>query len=555
MGSQKTRCFRAIGGGMLWFFLGGFLCSLISMVCLFKLNTWVIQWTFMSLSYVDFSAVFIMDLYSLLFFFVVILISSIIYIYSQYYMDRDKRVMSFLFLLSLFVLSMVFLIFSPSLIFLLLGWDGLGITSYLLVVYYLNYRSSVAGILTFLVNRFGDVFFFLRISSFYFLLDWNYYEHKYRYWFLSLVLCVTFITKSAQIPFSSWLPAAMAAPTPVSSLVHSSTLVTAGVYLLIRFRVLMGGILFWLSVLSIFTIIMAGVMANLDYDLKKIVAFSTLRQLGFIVSSWGCGLVLYAFFHLLTHALFKASLFMCSGVVIHSLDNRQDFRNSYSFYSVAPFLTVRFLVCLLCLCGFPFSSGFFSKDMVLDGGLFSFFFFFFFLVGVVLTFSYSIRFGVYLYRVRLNFRAKLFSVSEAIYYILGPVWVLVMFALVAGAVWSERVIGLCRLVIVRSGWKLFYWLVFRVVVVLRYYFMKEYFCYFRKYIFRHIWFIFELYSTRLFKACFRYRANVVQKIDQGWMEKCGPSGILQVFYTTSYIFLGQYVFFFLSVLLFFFWVI
>lgn len=547
--------FKAIGGGILWFFLRAFLCSLVSLMCLFKLNIWIVQWTFMSLLSVDFSVVFIVDFYSVLFFFVVILISSIIYLYSQYYIDGDKRILRFLFLLTLFVLSIVFLIFSPRLVFLLVGWDGLGITSYLLVVYYLNYRSSVAGILTFLVNRFGDVFFFLSMSSFYLLLDWNFYEHKYAYCLVSFFLCITFITKRAQIPFSSWLPAAMAAPTPVSSLVHSSTLVTAGVYLLIRFRRLIGGVLLWLRVLSILTIIIAGVIANLDYDLKKIVAFSTLRQLGFIVSSWGCGLTLYAFFHLLTHALFKASLFMCSGVVIHRLDNRQDFRNSYSFYSVAPFLTIRFLVCLLCLCGFPFSSGFFSKDIVLDGRLFSFFFFFFFLVGVVLTFSYSIRFGVYLYRVRLNFRVKIFTVTDSVYFILGPVWVLVGFALTAGAFWADRAINLCGLVITRAGWKFFYWLVFCGVVYLRGAFIREYFCYYRKYMLSHMWFMFELYSTRLFKGWLRYRMRVVQMVDQGWIEKWGPSGVIQVIYGISYVFLGQYVFFFLSIVLFFFWVI
>jgi NADH-ubiquinone oxidoreductase chain 5 len=192
------------------------------------------------------------------------------------------------------------------------------------------------------------------------------------------------------------LPAAMSAPTPVSSLVHSSTLVTAGVYLLVRFSSILTNSCVWLFLLGVFTILIAGIIANVDIDLKKVVAFSTLRQLGFIVSSYCCSLIIFCFFHLLTHALFKASLFMCSGVIIHSRDNRQDYRNRYNYSLSSRVLKISILICLLCLCGIPFTSGFFSKDLILDGGTISMFIFFFFFLGVILTFVYSLRFCFFL---------------------------------------------------------------------------------------------------------------------------------------------------------------
>jgi len=297
-------------------------------------------------------------------------------------MDDDKHQKGFSILLFIFVLSIFFLIFSPNMFSLLLGWDGLGLVSYLLVVYYIRFSSSTAGIITFLVNRVGDVFFLLSISLIASTLSWDFLSLKDYTILLRTMIVITFITKRAQVPFSSWLPAAMAAPTPVSSLVHSSTLVTAGIFLLIRFNITVKFSFRWLLSISLITILMAGLMANYEWDIKKLIAYSTLSQLGFMVISLSGQLVFFTFFHLLCHALFKASLFIVSGVIIHNLDSSQDFRNRTSFLKSAPLLGVSVLVCLLCLCGFPFLSGFFSKDLILDGISNNFFFFFFFLIYV-----------------------------------------------------------------------------------------------------------------------------------------------------------------------------
>lgn len=176
------------------------------------------------------------------------------------------------------------------------------------------------------------------------------------------------ITKSAQIPFSAWLPAAIAAPTPVSALVHSSTLVTAGVYLLIRFNNLIR-VLFISKVLLLLgglTIFIAGLGANFEYDLKKIIALSTLRQLGLIIRILSMGAASLAFFHLLTHALFKALLFICAGAIIHNIKNFQDIRYMGALIFQMPLTIINFNAANMALCGVPFLSGFYSKDLILE---------------------------------------------------------------------------------------------------------------------------------------------------------------------------------------------
>lgn len=185
--------------------------------------------------------------------------------------------------------------------------------------------------------------------------------------FISYLVVVAAITKRAQIPFSSWLPAAIAAPTPVSSLVHSSTLVTAGVYLLIRFNSLLSlNLIIVLLFLGSITIFIAGLGANFEFDLKKIIALSTLSQLGLMIRILSLGEFNLAFFHLLTHALFKATLFICAGCIIHNLNNCQDIRYIGGLIIHMPLTCCFFNISNLSLCGVPFLSGFYSKDLILE---------------------------------------------------------------------------------------------------------------------------------------------------------------------------------------------
>nr|UGS80548.1 NADH dehydrogenase subunit 5 [Waoraniella jarlinsoni] len=302
----------------------------------------------------------------------VFLISFSVVVYSMSYMSDEKYMSMFIFLVFCFVVSMALLIISPNLISLLLGWDGLGLTSYCLVIYYQNMKSYNAGMITAMSNRIGDVMILLSIAwmlnfgSWNYLFYFNYEEVLFK--LIGVLIMIAAMTKSAQIPFSSWLPAAMAAPTPVSALVHSSTLVTAGVYLLIRFNKIFENyyIQLFMLIISVLTMFMSGLGAVFETDLKKIIALSTLSQLGLMISTLSIGLYNYSFFHLLTHALFKSLLFMCAGYIIHNMKDCQDIRFMGCIFNQSFLLSVNFNISNLSLCGMPFLAGFYSKDLILE---------------------------------------------------------------------------------------------------------------------------------------------------------------------------------------------
>nr|YP_010758572.1 NADH dehydrogenase subunit 5 [Anatolica potanini]WEW65002.1 NADH dehydrogenase subunit 5 [Anatolica potanini] len=345
------------------------------------------------------------DWMSMLFMSFVLFISGMVIYYSREYMEGDLNLNRFIMLVVMFVLSMMLLIISPNLISILLGWDGLGLVSYCLVIYYQNVKSYNAGMLTALSNRIGDVALLMAIAWMLNYGSWNYIFYleelkgdTYMEIITYLVLLAA-MTKSAQIPFSSWLPAAMAAPTPVSSLVHSSTLVTAGVYLLIRFNYAFGSTLtYFLLFISSMTMFMSGLGASFEFDLKKIIALSTLSQLGLMMSILALGSYKLAFFHLLTHALFKALLFMCAGNVIHNLGNFQDIRYMGGLIKLMPLTCAYLNISNLSLCGLPFLSGFYSKDLIVEimsMGYLNFYIYFIFYVSVGLTVCYSFRLVYY----------------------------------------------------------------------------------------------------------------------------------------------------------------
>nr|AFQ62126.1 NADH dehydrogenase subunit 5 [Trinodes hirtus] len=366
----------------------------------------IFEWVFFMLNSCNVSMLILFDWVSLLFLGFVFFISSMVIYYSDGYMEGDLNLNRFVTLIMLFVISMMFLIVSPNLISILLGWDGLGLVSYGLVIYYQNVKSGSAGMLTALSNRVGDVAILISISWMFNYGDWSFYFwidcffNDYYMKVISCLIVLASLTKSAQIPFSAWLPAAMAAPTPVSALVHSSTLVTAGVYLLIRFNECFSlNLKFLLLFISIFTMFMAGLGANLEFDLKKIIALSTLSQLGLMISVLALGGWDLCFFHLLTHALFKALLFMCGGLLIHNLGGCQDIRFMGGMLISFPMTCSLFLVSNLSLCGLPFFSGFYSKDLMMEICSMSFIGFvvcIFFFISIGLTVSYTFRLIYYL---------------------------------------------------------------------------------------------------------------------------------------------------------------
>nr|YP_010587751.1 NADH dehydrogenase subunit 5 [Smittia aterrima]WAB46360.1 NADH dehydrogenase subunit 5 [Smittia aterrima] len=374
----------------------------------FMLNDLVyfIEWELLMIQSSMIVMTFLFDWMSFLFMSFVLFISSLVIFYSKEYMGDDLNMNRFIYLVVLFVFSMMMLIISPNLISILLGWDGLGLVSYCLVIYFQNVKSYNAGMLTALSNRVGDVTLLLAIAWMLNYGSWNYIfyielmKNDLTMYLIGVFVILAAMTKSAQIPFSSWLPAAMAAPTPVSALVHSSTLVTAGVYLLVRFNILFVDTFLSKLLLLIggLTMFMAGMSANFEFDLKKIIALSTLSQLGLMMSIIAMGFPKLAFFHLLTHALFKALLFMCAGSIIHGMKNSQDIRDMGALSLFMPFSTICLNIANLALCGMPFLAGFYSKDLILEivllsnMNVFSFFLYFF---STGLTVCYSFRLTYY----------------------------------------------------------------------------------------------------------------------------------------------------------------
>lgn len=362
----------------------------------------ILEWLIYSINSINLEIFLFFDWISLVFVRVVILISSMVMIYRVYYIYGDLNITRFYLLVFMFIVSMILIIVRPNLVRILFGWDGLGLVSYCLVIYYQNQSSYNSGIITVLSNRVGDVGLLISIGLLFSCGRWNMYLLRGDNFLIILLIFLASITKRAQIPFSYWLPQAMAAPTPVSSLVHSSTLVTAGVYLIIRFNfhICDSGVNYVLIILSMLTRLIAGTIANFEYDLKKIIALSTLSQLGLIIVILGVGLIDLAFYHLVIHALFKSLLFLCSGIIIHQMLNSQDIRFYGRLNEFIPLVIIRFYIARLSLCGAPFLAGFYSKDLLVEAfnlSKINLFIIIMIILSLVITVRYTFRLFYYVF--------------------------------------------------------------------------------------------------------------------------------------------------------------
>lgn len=390
---------------------------IISLVFLYLKISLLIEWVFIFINSMNIEFIIYLDWISLMFLSLVLTISRFVITYRLKYIEGDKYIDRFFILLMIFVLRILFLIVCPNIIGLLLGWDGLGLISYCLVIYYQNTKSFNSGIITVLLNRVGDVGILIIISLLVILGSWNLIFYEIEFFLLSLLILIRAFTKRAQLPFSVWLPLAMAAPTPVSSLVHSSTLVTAGVYLLIRYNYFLidNNIIELILFISRRTIFISGLMANFECDLKKIIALSTLRQLGLIIRILSLGKVDLGFLHLVIHALFKSLLFICRGILIHQINNNQDIRFIGRLIRYYPFVSVVFYISLLSLCGFPFFSGYYSKDLIIEIFLIrkiNLFSLFILLIATLFTVSYRVRLVILVFFNYINKRNYFILVRE-----------------------------------------------------------------------------------------------------------------------------------------------
>lgn len=378
-----------------------------------KINFFFLEWDFLS-----FKVNFFFN--RVLFSFILILVTFSVLIFRTYYLDSEIDFNYYYFILLIFVGSIFFLNYRNNIFSILVSWDILGISRFFLVLFYNNWDRCRGSINTALTNRFGDFFLFLffRLCIF---SSYNFLRFSYFSFYILLLLILTSFTKSAQFPFRRWLPKAMRAPTPVSSLVHRRTLVTAGLILLINFNFLLKNLnfLFFIFLIGILTIFFSSITALLEEDLKKVVALRTLSQIGFSITTLGLGFLFISFFHLVSHALFKRCLFIQVGYIIHCSLGQQDGRNYINNGNLPNFIQIQILVTLFCLCGLIFSRGSVRKDLILELFYFNNFIFFcsiLFFISIFLTFGYSYRLWKRLF-VRFNRTINHFRSSIYINYL------------------------------------------------------------------------------------------------------------------------------------------
>ena len=493
------------------------------------LNEMLIEWEIITINSSPIILIFIIDNISIFFIFLVSLISGRVIIFRTSYIIREKFFSRFIILVLFFILSIFLLILRPNLIRLLLGWDGLGVTSYLLVIFYQRNKSYNAGILTAITNRLGDVGLLISISLILYLGNWSYIYIDSFSGVLSNILIYLIIisacTKRAQIPFSAWLPAAIAAPTPVSALVHSSTLVTAGVYLLIRMNLIIIEInmSYLLLILGIMTIIIAGLTAMLEIDIKKIIALSTLRQLGIMMLILGMGNPILSFFHLLSHAFFKAILFICAGIVIHNIKDYQDIRKMGIGYSNINFCVSIILIANISLCGLPFLSGFYSKDLIIEILIIkgkNFFFFIFIILGTILTVMYSCRLR---FLISLNFlkTEALYYISERSNFMISGMLFLLPFSIMGGMIILWNMINLSKLIFLPVWMKLIVpcIIIFSVVIFYNIFInIKGYYNSIYMWFLGNIWFIPMAGNVSLTKIGLSFSRSFFKAIETTWSE-------------------------------------
>uniref|UniRef100_UPI003001E0C9 NADH dehydrogenase subunit 5 n=1 Tax=Parotis amboinalis TaxID=3112168 RepID=UPI003001E0C9 len=527
-----------------------FMLSMLNffMMIYFIMNNMVIflEWELISFSSMSIVMSILLDWMSLLFMMFVLLISSVVIFYSKSYMSSELNLNRFIVLVLLFVFSMILLIISPNIISILLGWDGLGLVSYCLVIYYQNIKSYNAGMLTALSNRIGDVFILMVISwmmnygSWNYLFYLNFMKNDYAMFMISSMIIIAAMTKSAQIPFSSWLPAAMAAPTPVSALVHSSTLVTAGVYLLIRFNLLLVDMMFMkiLMLLSGLTMFMAGISANYEFDLKKIIALSTLSQLGLMMSILSMGLPDLAFFHLLTHAMFKALLFMCAGVIIHMMMDIQDIRFMGGISNFIPLTALCMNISNMALCGIPFLAGFYSKDLILEMVSLSnlnFFIFLLYYISTGLTMFYSFRLMMYLMINNFNL-LSVYNLYDEDFTMLKSMLVLLFMSIISGSLLMWMIFPYPYMIYLPLNLKMMVIYVSVMGVIMGYLISNMNIYSINKFLFSYemssflamMWFMPNLSTYGLNYYFLNVGQAMMKNIDMGWSEMYSGQGMFNI---------------------------
>ena len=441
--------------------------ALSNSICHFKLFTW-----FQS-GILNVTWGFLFDTLSSVMLLVVLIISSLVHLYSVNYMWSDPHIIRFMSYLSLFTLFMLILVTADNFVQMFVGWEGVGLVSYLLInFWYTRVEANKSSIKAILVNRIGDFtiliaflfIFFLFLSLDYMIVfstSFYFFDNNLIFNILNLNIdCLSIICffiffgavgKSAQLGLHTWLPDAMEGPTPVSALIHAATMVTAGVFIILRCSPLFEYTFYILSFICFlggFTAFFASTIGLFQNDLKKVIAYSTCSQLGYMV--FICGLSGYqvSLFHLFNHAFFKALLFLSAGAVIHGLSDEQDMRKMGSLVYFMPFCYIMFLIGSLSLMGFPFLTGFYSKDIILELAFsgYTFHSFFVFWIGVISAFFtsfYSIRLICFTFLIKYNgFKKSIENSHDASFIMIFVLLILSFCSIFFGFLFKDLFLGL-----------------------------------------------------------------------------------------------------------------
>ena len=441
-----------------------FICAVISLVLSFPIfsgsaaSFYVSLWDWMQLqgheSTLLISFALTVDKLSAVMISVVCGVGFLIHLYAAYYMREDDSFVRFMAYLNLFIVAMLFLVLADNLILLYLGWEGVGLCSFLLIgFWYKEEKNAQAARKAFIITRIGDTSMVLGLLLLFSAIgelqfsridvavqqQWVIGEET-AFW-VAVLLLGGAVGKSAQLPLHTWLPDAMAGPTPVSALIHAATMVTAGVYLIARTQsifLLAPEVMTWVAWCGALTLLLAGVTALAQTDLKRILAYSTMSQIGYMMLALGAGAWSAGVFHLMTHAFFKALLFLTAGSIIYALHHEQDVFKMGGLLRKLPVESALFVVGLICLIALPGTSGFFSKEFII-GHLWSSttagpLFWWLAILGALLTSLYSCRLFFLVFLGQSRFSNQIHPLSGRL--ALGALVFLAILSLVGG-IWQD----------------------------------------------------------------------------------------------------------------------
>nr|YP_010507793.1 NADH dehydrogenase subunit 5 [Phytophthora hedraiandra]UXG55891.1 NADH dehydrogenase subunit 5 [Phytophthora hedraiandra] len=531
---------------------------------------------------------FLFDSLTMIMLVVVTSISTLVHLYSSQYMAHDPHLSRFMSYLSLFTFFMIILVTGDNFMQMFVGWEGVGFCSYLLInFWFTRLQANKAAIKAMLVNRISDLILLLGVLTiFYNIRTIEYFStfaaisivKDFKFIFFNYILSIIDVAcilifigamgKSAQIFLHLWLPDAMEGPTPVSALIHAATMVTAGVYLTARCSPMFEYSMFSLKIITIIgasTAFFASTVGLVQNDFKKIVAYSTCSQLGYMF--FACGLSNYplAIFHLSNHAYFKALLFLCSGAVIHAMGDEQDIRKMGGLRRILPFTYIMFLIGSLSLMGFPFLTGFYSKDLILEVAFASFsetghFAYWLGTTGAFFTAFYSTRLLFFAFLSETNAYKNIIKNAHDVPLEMGiPLGLLAFGSIFIGYISKDMFVGLGSnfwnnsiyidplnnqmidaeflptffklLPVILSFCGLFsafylYFFKFKFLYNLK---ISEYGIYFYNFLNRK-WYFDKIYYEFINQYILKIGYNVTYKmIDKGLIEICGPYGLTAIF--------------------------